>query len=171
MSVSVETYKLPPSIARSEEDQYCNHVAMKRSMGDTSCDMCRLTAGDWTPDDRIDELALDLSAEYPDVAIIPNSFPYDAYDGQEIRKHHLLVPLGHVASVQLLHTDVRAQFFELMVRSSEIYDLSMTRTPQNPTTSIPGHLHTHLMVGGSRITKFDYDQTENRRVVMFEGKS
>lgn len=170
MSSTPGRMRLPPSIARSPEAQreYEAHDHAKRIAGDESCDMCRLGAEVWTPEDHIDEQVLSISEQYPDVSVIQNTFPYDSYDGQRIRKHHLLIPLGHVASIGLLSQSVREQYIELMIRCDEFYDLSVRRTPGNATTSIPGHLHGHLMQGGPRIVEFTYDKAAGTRHIVFE---
>ena len=170
MSITPGRMRLPPSIARSQEVQgeYEEHYHAKLIAGDESCDMCRLGAEGWTPEDDIDEQVLNISEQYPDVSVIQNSFPYDSYDGQRIRKHHLLIPLGHVASIGLLSQSVREQYDELMIRCDEFYDLWVRRTPGNVTTSIPGHLHSHLMQGGPRIVEFTYNKATGLRHIAFE---
>jgi hypothetical protein len=72
--------------------------------------------------------------------IIDNHFPYD----RVAKVHHTLVPLRHVAEVDL-SAEERAELLEIKRGKlvDDTYDYSLEATPH--TLSIPDHFHIHLM--------------------------
>jgi hypothetical protein len=171
---------LGPAMGRSrpEQDAYEWHAQDKLERGDDSCDMCRLVQeqklGKGTLEITSKELeivAKELERVSGYVSIVINGFRYRMYDGQEVKRHLLLVPDEHYAKLIDLPPDVKAAYDHILPFAMDAVDLSATRSPKNGGSSIKGHLHTHLyeLEPDRVVEELHYSRRDNVNLVRFQG--
>ena len=159
-----------PAIGRSIETQevYVEHLRAKRAIGDLSCDLCAAVSRQERLDlyPEIDGKPFVLTNEY--FALVVNDYPYFAYDGQEVKAHHMLLPREHIGSRALLldrfwrnaQADARSEIEEL---TNGFYHADLRRSSSSPASSIRAHDHTHLFRFGRPVVAqhFSIEQRKN----------
>jgi hypothetical protein len=160
---------LTPSMSRRPEVQeaYDQHTYDKHIHNDTSCDLCRLV------EDRNTQLGKNiLGLLSKNWTIVENEFPYFHYDGFEIVKHHLLIPKQHNAELANMHVFAQLGYVQALKRivKSREYHVVVNRAPHSDGSSVPAHMHTHLMRQGSRITEQHYSERNNISTVEFRSR-
>lgn len=143
----------------------------KKATKDESCDICRLV------DTHPQNIAFTdpitgnpVSSEiFEDVCVVENTFPYLVYDGRKVIRHHLLVPKEHASTASALDPSSSAQFHALvdLLLDSGTYHVSFTRSTFSATTTIPGHLHTHLVILGEPVSRQIFDAQTGQNDVVF----
>lgn len=152
-----------PAIGRSiaVQEQYIKHLQEKRELGDTSCDLCgtveRQNHDKLYP--SIGGRAIILTNQ--NFTLVENDFPYEAYDGQQIRKHHLLVPREHIdfdaiKRDRTLRHDFADAEAEALDLANGAYGTVMARTSGSLASSIKTHAHEHLFVTGEPVIEHHF---------------
>lgn len=165
---------LPPSIHRNKEVQaaYIDHVARKEANDDTSCDMCRLIQTNPLEINFHDNITGSPfnSRNLTYTCVITNEYPYNVYDGRHPTSHHMLVPKEHYPQMSSLPEEVKQELRNThdTLLDNGIYDGSFTRSTYSATSSVPAHLHIHLIKLGPAVIKQHYDAAAQQNEVEFE---
>lgn len=97
------------------------------------CEFCKFAA-----DDR------QVIQETPHLWIAVNLFPYNVWDGYDVKEHIMIVPKRHVESLGDF-TDIEAKEFFKVMSVYENHGYSVySRAPDSSAKSVP-HQHTHLI--------------------------
>lgn len=152
-----------PAIGRAiaGQEQYIKHLHDKLAAGDTSCDLCgRVEFQDRNSlYPQIGGRAIILTSQ--NFTLIENDFPYEAYDGQQIITHHMLVPREHI-SFDAIKQDrtLRHDFADAEAEALELaegaYGTVMARTSGSLASSIKTHAHEHLFVTGEPVIEHHF---------------
>jgi len=160
---------LPPAPFRSTETQqrYQEWMDLKRRLGITACDICKLVEAQDIRGGKLGKAALKLLNL--GFVIVPNEFPYDVADGQKVLKHDLFVPIKHYSELDIVHLLTDIAFIKLLRRAKKEhgYDVTSERSPTNAASSVPGHKHVHLYKLGPKMKRFVYDPETGERHVEF----
>jgi len=165
---------LSPAPFRNKETQklYVWKAEMERRIGSTACNICELIdkQEDTQRSSKFGKAILKLLNI--GFIIVPNEFPYDMYDGQEVLQHDLLVPLKHYSEADNVHLQTRIAFGLALPKAMKEggYSTSSERAPSNAASSIPGHKHTHLYRLGRKMKRFVYDPESDKREIEWMDK-
>lgn len=152
--------------------RYLEYIQHKLETSDTSCDICKLV--DNNPiniayTDKKSKKTHDTKT-LAHVCVIQNEFPYSIYDGRYVKTHHMLAPIKHYATSSELPREVKEELRDTQdtLLDSGVYDGSFVRSTYSPTSSVPGHLHIHLVKLGPKVVKQDFDGRIGKNDIEYE---
>jgi ATP adenylyltransferase len=77
-------------------------------------------------------------------AILKNLFPYARWDGRKVVDHLMIIPIGHVRSLNTLSQGASKELLELVTEYEDKGYSFYIRSPHNKSRSVP-HIHGHLI--------------------------
>lgn len=75
-----------------------------------------------------------------------NNFPYDTYDSRTVIHHYLITPKRHLQGFGQFNDQEMHDYWTAYRQFSEDGYNTMTRPTQDNHRSVPGHVHTHLLM-------------------------
>lgn len=85
----------------------------------------------------------------------------------------MLTPIEHVSTSSQLADEVKQELRDAqdILLDSGVYDGSFVRSTYSPTTSVPAHLHIHMVKLGAKVIKQDYDAHIGKNDLEYEPSS
>ena len=122
---------------RADADQDLQTASQKLSDSENTCPFCPVTT------DRI-------VATHNSFVIVRNSYPYAAWENNEVVEHLMLVPVRHTASLLELYDAELSEWADLTRQAETLGHNIYHRSWSNANRSV-GHQHTHLLKLGGKI--------------------
>lgn len=122
--------KGPINRSRKNELKYIHY---RKSLQPASCQFCEFH-GD-------EDQVVENDREF---WVVKNIFPYDIWDGCQVKDHLMITPKRHVVGISELLPSESKAYLELIGKYEKKGYSSYTRSPGNKTKSV-AHLHTHLI--------------------------
>lgn len=126
--------KKASSRSRRVQKQYDAHrdKLIRKHGANPPCSLCNLGSRE----------ALEVGSY---LSVVANSFPYEKFDSQSVAGHYMIVPHRHAAQVKDLAVKEQAEYLRLQAKYLDLGYSMYTRSVHNRTSTIPAHLHTHLL--------------------------
>jgi hypothetical protein len=88
--------------------------------------------------------------EHGPIRVIKNDYPYAVFQGMPVREHLMVITARHVGGLSELTYEEAAVYWRICAEYSGRDYTLFTQAATKSQRSIPGHIHTHLILcGGS----------------------
>ena len=86
--------------------------------------------------------------------VTKNDFGYSIWEGRNVLEHLMVVPIRHVATMDLLSKDEKSEIIDLIAQyESKGYDV-YSRGSGSVQKTVPSHQHSHLIKTSGHPAKF-----------------
>ena len=152
-------------MGRSVETHFAYALHRERSdeLGDCYCDMCRLAK-----EQKLSAGVLEISSKEleivnrelerveDEISLVENEYGYKFRNGLLVRKHLMVVTLGHYARRSDFPASTEKAYNHIMPFIMDTVDETFTHNPNSKVSSQKKHFHTHAVLYGEAVEEARY---------------